>query len=126
MSKENFSTGSMVLLSVLKTRVKKPGGQLGMNPKWFCKTGETMLQLLKENKKFGQEDYQMLLLSIDRKNSQRDELLSIFIIDKMREITDFNSVKKIWGSFFQFPYQQGQMSTGGEMVWLGLQGSDNP
>lgn len=33
MSKENFSAASMVLLFVLKTRVKKPEGQLGMNPK---------------------------------------------------------------------------------------------
>lgn len=42
----------------------------------------------------------MLLLFIDRKNSQRDELLLIFIEDKMAEIIDFFSVKKIWGSFF--------------------------
>lgn len=75
--------------------------------------------------KFGKEDYQMLLLFIDRKNSQRDELSPIFIEDKMGEIIDFFSVKKIWGSFFQFPFQRGQMSTGTEMTWLGLQGSDN-
>lgn len=75
--------------------------------------------------KFGKEDYQMLLLFIDRKNSQRDELSPIFIEDKMGEIIDFFSVKKIWGSFFQFPFQQGQMRTGTEMTWLGLQSSDN-
>lgn len=76
MSKENFSTASMVLLFVLKIRVKKPGGQLVMNPKWYCKMGEAILQHCNGMKitKFGKEEYRMQLLSIDRKNSQRDEL----------------------------------------------------
>lgn len=63
MSKENYSTASIVFLFVLETRVKKPGGQLGMISKWekpFYNSGMKMM-------KFGKEEYQMLLLSIDGK-----------------------------------------------------------
>lgn len=49
LSRENFRAASMVLLFVPKTRVEKSGVKLGMNPKWCCKIGETILRLCNEN-----------------------------------------------------------------------------
>lgn len=55
--------------------------------------------------KFREENYQMLLVPIDRKSSHRDQLLSIFIEDKMRKITDFIFSKKDSGLVLaKFPF----------------------
>lgn len=66
MSKESYSTASMVFLFVLETRVKKPGGQLGMIPKWEKPNYNSGMKMMK----FRKEEYHMLLLSIDRKTAQ--------------------------------------------------------